>query len=135
MNQNSIKRGFAPLFLFIILLLATCTTRVKPDPSVLNAQVHLYSRFMIWQKYADAEKMVAPQFINRIEEDAKNKRYTDIKIIKIEPLTKDKRKFKVLVRREYYLLNNNTVKTEIVKQIWQFKGNNGWILMSEEKVR
>ena len=101
--------------------------------NILSSQVELFNRFLIWQKYADAEKMVAENLISSIEESSKLKRYTDIRIIKMKPDPRDPEKVRVLLRREYYLLNDNTVRREIVEQIWKFNpSRKEWILISEK---
>ncbi len=129
--KNTLKRGIFPLFIFVLLFLSTsCRQEIKPDMNLLSSQVRLFNRFLIWQKYADAEKMVSDKLISKIEDDSKLKRYTEINIIKIKPITPNK--VKILLRREYYFLNNNTVKREIVEQLWEFKPDQKqWILISE----
>ena len=132
--KKNLKGGLiAPLFFFIFL--HSCTPNIKPDINLLSAQVGLFNKFLIWQKYSDAERMVDIPLIKKIEDESKLKRFTEIKIIKIQPDPSSSDKATVILRREFYLLNDNRVKSELVKQVWKYQGKKkGWILISEEKL-
>ena len=118
--------GVAPLF-FII----SCRQNVKPDPRILSARIELYNRFLIWQKYDDAEKMVDENFLPVIEKFSSNRRFVNIKVIKVNLLPNGK-KAEVILRREYYFTDNNVVKKELVRQTWEFKNGN-WFLTGEKR--
>ncbi len=137
MKNTRVMRGLVPLFFLSILIMFSsgCRREIKPDMNLLSSQIALFNRFLIWQKYADAEKMVTESLISRIEADSRLKRYTEIKIIRMKPLNNNPFRVRVILRREYYMLNDNTVRKEIVEQLWKFdKEANQWILVSEKKL-
>ncbi len=104
---------------------------MKPDPRILSARIELYNRFLIWQKYDDAEKMVDENFLPVIEKFSSNRRFVNIKVIKVNLLPNGK-KAEVILRREYYFTDNNVVKKELVRQTWEFKNGN-WFLTGEKR--
>ncbi len=124
----------AGIFLLPFFFLISCHRNLKPDFSILQAKVQLYNKFLIWQKFDDAEKMMDTGLIPAFEKTIQNKRYTSIKIIKIKPVGEGK-EAEVIVKREYYYMYDNRVRKELIKQKWKYRGKReNWVLVGEERL-
>lgn len=125
------RRSIYSSFLFSVILfsLFSCTTQ-KPQLKKFNYQLQLYNKYLVWQKFYDAEDMVTKELQKKYKKKWKDLRYTDIVVNKIEP-DNDNKNIKVIITRKFYEVTNPVVHSEEVEQVWQYD-NSTWKLIKEK---
>ena len=131
--NNSGRRFSSFLFLFLsITILFSCATH-KPELKKFNYQLELYNKFLIWQKFYNAEEMINKEKRENYDKKWENIRYTDIIVNDIKPGNENK-EVTVILTRKFYSTVNPVLHSERVKQVWKYN-NDKWFLEKETIIK
>jgi len=89
----------------------------------------MYNKFLVWQKFYDAEEMVVEKSRENLNKEWKTLRYTDIVVNKIKADDENK-EITVIITRKFYSKFNPVLHSERVQQLWKFNDKT-WLLETE----
>lgn len=107
------------------------------DPQNLRQRVAHFHRFMRWEEFSRASKVIAPEFrhtfLGRYEEYGDDLDIVGLEVQRVRPHDEERRR--VQVEQRWFVKPDMTVENEDYVEIWR-ESDDGWMLedrMTEEK--
>jgi MoaA/NifB/PqqE/SkfB family radical SAM enzyme len=146
MFETPDRSPVAPLVALVVasgLLCALGASCAQPqnskmeDPQDLRQRVAHFHRFMRWEEFSRASKVITPKFrhtfLGRYEEYGDDLDIVDLEVERVDPHDEERRR--VQVEQKWFVKPDMRVQDEKYVEIWR-KSDEGWMLedrMTKEK--